>query len=537
MRIVLRGDTSRLRNPAPFVVSVCVHGGILFWLVLDASLPAAPPRTLYDQEIRPHEKKIVWFNLRDKLPEVAPSVSREDRLPSRARVKSGQTLLAGSRDDAAPGPMIWMPAPEVEAPKPVPLPNVVAVTRPKLVRPFVAPPVAPPRPVSSTMLPDAPRVAAAVEVKPLPLAPVNPPPPPRAFTPPPEVRMQRQAVVQLPEAPATAAVVEPNAFPFASPGPPQRRRFVPPAGDRASGIQPGTQPALAPAPEPAADRADPGRLPMMSKTFAPPLNQPVAKAAAPSLSVEAPVPLAAAPEASLAIVGLNPAKTTEIPAPPGSRRAGFSSGPQPLPEGAASAANAAAMLTVPGLLVRSGAKDSQPALLARLSPTSRESLVAAARIALDSGPKSPAAARAARVSESPDPRMAGRVIYTIAIQMPNITSYSGSWIVWFAEHEPLPGSPPMDLRPPVPLNKVDPKYVAAAISERVEGKVRLAAVIRRDGHVDSIVLLKHLDDRLDQTAREALGKWLFQPAMRDGLAVEVDAVFEIPFHVAPRPAR
>ena len=78
---------------------------------------------------------------------------------------------------------------------------------------------------------------------------------------------------------------------------------------------------------------------------------------------------------------------------------------------------------------------------------------------------------------------------------------------------------------------------AAAISERVEGKVRLAAVIRRDGHVDSIVLLKHLDDRLDQTAREALGKWLFQPAMREGVAVEVDAVFEIPFHVAPRPAR
>ena len=95
----------------------------------------------------------------------------------------------------------------------------------------------------------------------------------------------------------------------------------------------------------------------------------------------------------------------------------------------------------------------------------------------------------------------------------------------------------MDLRPPVPLNKVDPKYIAAAISERVEGKVRLAAVIRRDGHVDSIVLLQHLDDRLDQTAREALAKWQFEPALRGGFAVEVDAVFEIPFHVAPRPAR
>src|SRR5206468_1476173 len=151
----------------------------------------------------------------------------------------------------------------------------------------------------------------------------------------------------------------------------------------------------------------------------------------------------------------------------------------PLPE-EATAASPAAMLTVPGLLVRSSAPDSQPALQAslqtadRLSPTSQENLIAAARIAL----KSPAAPRAARVSEAPDPRLAGRVIYTIAIQMPNITSYSGSWIVWFAEHEPLPDAPPVDLRPPVPLTKVDPKYIAAAISERVEGKVRLAAVIR-----------------------------------------------------------
>jgi TonB family protein len=531
------GETSKLRNPAPFVVSVCFHGGILVWVALGPSLPAPPPRTLYEREIRPSER-IVWFNLRDKLPEVAPSVSPEDRLPVRARVKSSQTLLAGSKDDPAPAPMIWMPAPEVAAPKPVPLPNVVAVANPpKLVRPFVAPPAATPPPAPAAVLPDAPRVTGTVELKPLPLAPANPPPRPRAFTPPPEVRMQRQTALQLPEAPATAAIVEPNALPFAAPMPrPQRRRFVPPAAARASGIQPGTQPALPPAPEVAAVRVDPGQLPVIPRTFAPPLNQPVANAMAPSLSVEAPVPLALAPQASLAIVGLDPAKTTDIPAPPGSRRAGFSSGPQPLPEGAM-AANPSAILTVPGLLVRSGARDSQPALLAGLSPTSRENLMAAARIALDSAPKFPAAPRAARVSEAPDPRMAGRVIYTIAIQMPNITSFSGSWIVWFAEHEPLPGGPRLDLRPPVPLNKVDPKYIAAAITERVEGKVRLAAVIRRDGHVDSIVLLQHLDDRLDRSAQEALAKWHFQPALREGSAVEVDAVFEIPFHVAPRPAR
>ena len=48
-------------------------------------------------------------------------------------------------------------------------------------------------------------------------------------------------------------------------------------------------------------------------------------------------------------------------------------------------------------------------------------------------------------------------------------------MVWFAEREPVPGAAAVDMRAPVPLRKVDPKYVAAAAAERVEGTVRLAA--------------------------------------------------------------
>jgi periplasmic protein TonB len=84
---------------------------------------------------------------------------------------------------------------------------------------------------------------------------------------------------------------------------------------------------------------------------------------------------------------------------------------------------------------------------------------------------------------------------------------------------------------------VDPKYIAAAAAERVEGTVRLAAVIRKDGRVDAITLLRHLDDRLDRSSEEALARWEFQPAFRDGRAVEVDAVFEIPFRLKPRASR
>jgi TonB family protein len=144
---------------------------------------------------------------------------------------------------------------------------------------------------------------------------------------------------------------------------------------------------------------------------------------------------------------------------------------------------------------------------------------------------------AARVTSAPDPRMTGRYIYTLAIQMPNVTSYSGSWIVWFAEHEPSAGAVPGDMRPPVALRKVDPKYIQAAVDEKVEGTVRLSAVIRKTGHVDSVELLQHLDARLDRSAEEALAKWEFEPAQRNGAAVDIDAVFEIPFRLAPKPKR
>jgi TonB family protein len=146
------------------------------------------------------------------------------------------------------------------------------------------------------------------------------------------------------------------------------------------------------------------------------------------------------------------------------------------------------------------------------------------------------APRAAHVSSAPDPMLEGRVVYSIAIQMPNVTSYSGSWIVWFAEHEQKEGASG-EVRPPVPLRKVDPKYVASAAADGVQGVVRLAAVIRRNGHVDTIQLLRHLDDRLDASAMESLAKWEFEPATRNGAALDVDAVFEIPFRLAPKPSK
>jgi protein TonB len=241
----------------------------------------------------------------------------------------------------------------------------------------------------------------------------------------------------------------------------------------------------------------------------------------------------------MAIVGLDPAKTMDIPKPPPPRDAGFSAGPKPNPDGDSAPASRAT-LTLPSIYADGGAKDLHPLTASVLGPTSQQNLMAAMR--MGGVPRLPASAapsapHAPHVSSSPDPRMNGRMIYMMAIQMPNITSFSGSWMVWFAEHEPLPGAAPLAMRAPEPMRKVDPRYIPDAAKERVEGIVRLTAVIRKDGHIDGVELLKHLDDRLDQSAVDALAKWRFEPAQRDGTPVDVDAVFEIPFRLAPKAAR
>ena len=78
-------------------------------------------------------------------------------------------------------------------------------------------------------------------------------------------------------------------------------------------------------------------------------------------------------------------------------------------------------------------------------------------------------------------------MYTMNVNMPNLNSATGSWIMNFAElHRGDPGAPHVtatDLSSPVPLRKVDPKYPPTLVADRVEGEVVLYAVIEKDGSV------------------------------------------------------
>jgi TonB family protein len=119
----------------------------------------------------------------------------------------------------------------------------------------------------------------------------------------------------------------------------------------------------------------------------------------------------------------------------------------------------------------------------------------------------------------------------MAIQMPNITSYVGSWLMWYASRGVTREGP---MAAPVPYRKVDPKYVATAVADRIEGRVQLLCVINTSGRVNQVELIRGLDPRLDKSAMEALAKWEFTPATRSGVPVDVDVMVEIPFRLAPK---
>ena len=143
-----------------------------------------------------------------------------------------------------------------------------------------------------------------------------------------------------------------------------------------------------------------------------------------------------------------------------------------------------------------------------------------------------------------------RKFYSLSLNMPNLNSAGGSWIIRFAALKPdstaggLPshaapasGSSSdnpssVDLSAPSATRKVDPAYPLELMRQNVGGTVILYGVIRTDGTVGNIRVLRSVDERLDQFASEAIVKWQFQPATKNGSPVDVEATFWIPFRPA-----
>ena len=135
----------------------------------------------------------------------------------------------------------------------------------------------------------------------------------------------------------------------------------------------------------------------------------------------------------------------------------------------------------------------------------------------------------------PEEVFADKRVYTLNVQMANLNSASGSWILHFSElgsGADSPGTASTDLTGLSPIHKVDPKYPPDLIDQNVEGEVILYAIIRADGSVDSVQVVRSVDPVLDANAKTAFSQWKFRPAKKDGVPIALEAIVHVPFKIA-----
>jgi TonB family protein len=84
---------------------------------------------------------------------------------------------------------------------------------------------------------------------------------------------------------------------------------------------------------------------------------------------------------------------------------------------------------------------------------------------------------------------------------------------------------------PTVLSRVEPEYSEDARKARFEGTVLLEAIIRKDGSIDTIRLLRKLGFGLDQSAIDALKQWRFHPGLKNGKPVDVTINIAVSFNL------
>jgi len=84
---------------------------------------------------------------------------------------------------------------------------------------------------------------------------------------------------------------------------------------------------------------------------------------------------------------------------------------------------------------------------------------------------------------------------------------------------------------PVLIKEVKPRYTEGAMRRKVEGTVELTAVVKKDGSVGDLEVVRSLDSELDEQAKQAAAEWKFKPGTKDGEPVNVQVHLELTFHL------
>lgn len=74
---------------------------------------------------------------------------------------------------------------------------------------------------------------------------------------------------------------------------------------------------------------------------------------------------------------------------------------------------------------------------------------------------------------------------------------------------------------PVELDRAVPRYPAVARAAGVEGAVVVRGIVRRDGTIDDVEVIKDLPYGLGESARSAVRRWRFRPATYRGRPIDV----------------
>jgi TonB family protein len=82
---------------------------------------------------------------------------------------------------------------------------------------------------------------------------------------------------------------------------------------------------------------------------------------------------------------------------------------------------------------------------------------------------------------------------------------------------------------PVLIRDARPSYTADAMRKKVVGWVLLEALVREDGTVGDVQVIRSLDRGLDEECANAVRQALFRPGTKDGKLVPVIVSFEHTF--------
>jgi TonB family protein len=101
-------------------------------------------------------------------------------------------------------------------------------------------------------------------------------------------------------------------------------------------------------------------------------------------------------------------------------------------------------------------------------------------------------------------------------------------VLWFCERR-SGDTLAMGISAPVPARKYS-LVGGAPVANSADGTLQLAAVVERNGRISGARILRGTaGEAFRRNALEDLQTWEFQPALRNGEAIEVDVVLEISF--------